>query len=120
MNVTFAVARTETLVYVPAGTRMLTMCASAERAVPEQSLVAFAPGRTVPVHVTLVLWPLDGRHGDLVGRQRPGDDGDGEERREQEHGTDASTDHERSSHHAGPTPLLGARRRMATGNAIRW
>ena len=56
-NVTFAVARTETFVYVPAGTRMLTMCGSAERAAPEQSLPGLAPGRTVPVHVTLVLWP---------------------------------------------------------------
>ena len=54
---TFAVARTETFVYVPAGTRMLTMCGSAERAAPEQSLPGLAPGRTVPVHVTVVLWP---------------------------------------------------------------
>src|SRR5258706_847864 len=57
VNVTVAVARTETFVYVPAGTRMLTMWASGESAPPEQSLPGLAPGRTVPVQVTLVDWP---------------------------------------------------------------
>src|SRR4029079_16068649 len=57
VNVTLAVARTETVPYVPAGTRMLTTCGSVASAAPEQSLPGLAPGRTVPVQDTVTVWP---------------------------------------------------------------
>jgi hypothetical protein len=52
-----AVASTETLVYAPLGTTTSRSWASVLRAVPLQSLVGFAPGRTVPCHVSVTVWP---------------------------------------------------------------
>jgi len=54
-NVISATARTATWSYVPAGTTRSISWTSGEIAFPLQSLPGLAPGRTVPLHVTVTV-----------------------------------------------------------------